>query len=259
MLAGILLLATPLGAQPLPAFPRFSVTAAQYRPRFDTSARIDPEGTLINFENDLGLPSSKNVNDFAIEWRPLQRHELAAEYVALSRDGIGTVNRRLVIRGRTYPVAAETTTTFDTSRWQATYTYWAVENPSGGVGLMLGAAGISIDARIVARSFIESLTVTEDSSTDVPVALVGGVARAAFTPRLVGEVSAAVLPHVKIDVYSGSAQTATAKLEWRLSHGSGVGIAYKYFKLDGTVTDPDFSGSLAMRDSGPSLFVRFGF
>jgi hypothetical protein len=241
------------------AFPRFSVTAAGYDASFTTDVRVDPTGTPISLERDLNLDRSKRTNDFSVRWRPFDRHELAASYVSASRSGFRAIDEEIVFNGRTYPVNAQATTTFDTKKWEATYTYWLSRSDRAGFGLMLGAAGISIDASVFARSADQSLTITQRASTNVPVALGGAQARIAFTNRIIGEASAAALPHVKIDVYSGRATSASARVEFRLLRNVGIGAGYNYFNIDGTVTDPNFGGHLRMTARGPEAFVRLAF
>ena len=76
---------------------------------------------------------------------------------------------------------------------------------------------------------------------------------------MTGEASAAALPHVKIDVYSGRAASATVRLEYRITRNLGIGAAYNYFNVDGKVTDPNFGGRLKMTVKGGEGFVRVGF
>jgi hypothetical protein len=254
---GVLLVALPSFAQT--AFPRFSVTAGNYNADFATDVRVDPNGTPIRLERDLALDRSKRTNDFAARLMLGNRHELAASYVSASRNGFRSIDEQIVFNGRVYPVNAQATTTFDTKKWEATYTYWLARSDRAGFGLMLGAAGISIDASVVARSADQSLTISQSASTDVPVALGGAQARIALTRHLIAEASAAALPHVKIDVYSGRATSANARLELRILKNLGIGAGYNYFNIDGTVTDPSFGGRLKMTSKGPEWFVRAAF
>jgi hypothetical protein len=239
------------------AFPRFSVSAGQFGGNFATDA--SSQGTAVSLERDLGVTSSQSVHRFAIEWRPFNRHELEANYVSADRSGFASLNREIVFQDRRYPVSADVTTTFNTSKWEATYTYWASRSDRGGVGLTLGAAGISIDASLLAQQPGQTLTITQDASTDVPVALIGAQVRYAFTDRIVARASGATLPNVKIDVYSGRATTADARLEFRIVKGVAIGAAYNYFHLNGTFAAPDFTGALSMKVDGPEWYVRLGW
>ena len=246
-----LLVAVPSFAQS----PRFSVTAGRYAAQFSTDVRVDPLGTQLNLERDLALRRSRGLNDFSLRWQPLVRHELAASYVSASRDGFAAITREFRFNDRVYPVNALATTTFDTKKWEATYTYWLTKN----FGVMLGGAGLSIDASVTARTTNLALTITQRAKTSVPVALGGAQARFAFSPRIIGEVSAAALPRVKIDVYSGRAMSANARLEFRVARNVGIGAAYNYFNIDGTITDPGFGGRLKMTAKGAEAFVRLAF
>jgi len=246
------------------AFPRFSITAGQYGGRFTTDARVNPtigptEGTALNLERDLGLASSKRIQRFAIEWRPFVRHELAANYVAANRGGSATLDREIRFQNQIYPFSANVTSVFDTSKWEATYTYWASRSERRGFGITLGAAGLSIDATLVAKRPNDTLTLTQNASTKVPVALIGAQARYAFNDRVIARFSAATLPRVKIDVYSGRAVSGDVRLEVRVVRNIAVGAGYDYFDLDGTIDDPSFNGALSMKVRGPEAYVRIGF
>ena len=241
-------------ALPVVAQDRFSITAGRYAADFSTDVRIDPLGTKLHLERDLFLDRSRKVNDFSARWRVFARHELAASYVSASRNGLGPITQEIRFNGRFYPVSSIAKTTFDTKKWEATYTYW-MKN----VGLTLGAAGLSIDANVIATSPVSSVTISQNAKTSVPVALAGVQTRIAFTDRVTGEASAAALPHVKIDVYSGRAASATVRLEYRITRNLGIGAAYNYFNVDGKVTDPNFGGRLKMTVKGGEGFVRVGF
>jgi len=39
----------------------------------------------------------------------------------------------------------------------------------------------------------------------------------------------------------------------------GIGVAYNYFNIDGTISDPSFGGRLKMTVKGGEGFVRVGF
>jgi hypothetical protein len=61
----LLLLAPAALAQDL--FPRFSLAGSVAPASFETNARIDPNGTPINFERDLGLDDSRNLRRFGLQ------------------------------------------------------------------------------------------------------------------------------------------------------------------------------------------------
>jgi len=257
--AALLLLSLPALAQDSPAFPRFSITAGAYNADFSTDVRVDPLGTDINLERDLALERSPRLNDLNVRWRPFARHELAASYLSASRDGSAVINRDFRFNGQVYPVNATATTSLDTKKWEATYTYWLQRSSRSGFGLMIGAAELSFDSSVSAQTPTVGVTVSGSANTKVPVALGGAQLRVALTNRVIAEASAAALPRVKFDVYSGRATSANARIEFRVVSNLGVGVAYNYFNIDGTVTDPSFGGRLKMTVKGGEGFVRLAF
>lgn len=258
----LLFLALPLTAQDL--FPRFSLIGGSSSSSFDTNARIDPEttgeeGTLVSFENDLGLEDSATLERFHVQWRPLARHELAATYFSAPRSGIEQIDREIVFRNETYRARALVTTQWDLDYASLTYTYWLRRSERDGFGLSLGAASLALDASVTAQRDEDSVTVTQEANTDVPVALIGLQGRVAFTQRFFGEASAATLPRVTIEDYTGTALTGSARIEYRPVRWLGIGAAYHYFRLDVDVEQLDLRGALDMTIRGPEAFVRLAF
>ncbi len=260
----VLLAAMPLLAQDSLLFPRFSITAGSSAGEFETNARIDPDdapsqGTLIRFERDLGLDDAKTLPRFGLQWRPFTRHELAASHFAASREGFAQIDREIVFRDEVYPLQALVTTTFDLDYWSATYTYWARRGERDGIGITLGLATLAFDASVIAERPGESVAITQEANTDVPVALAGVQGRVAFLERLHGEASVSTLPRVTIEDYTGSALTGTARLEYRPLRWLGIGAAYHYFRLDVDVETADLRGVLEMVIQGPEGYVRLAF
>jgi hypothetical protein len=150
------------------------------------------------------------------------------------------------------------TTAFALKYWDLTYTGWVHRSERSGFGLMLGAARIGVDANLLARRPTETLTVSEQATTSVPVAMAGAQARFVIAPHVIAEARVAALPRVHIDVYSGRAVMAGARLEYRMN-AFGLGAGYNYSRIAGTVTDPRFGGDLAMTIDGAEAYVRFAF
>jgi hypothetical protein len=259
-LALLLLLASAAAAQESPLFPRLSVTGGRYGGHFTTDVRLDPdatgEGTRIGFERDLGLEPSEQLHRFALAWRPLARHELAGTYFASSRSGFQQITRDFVFRNQTYPVNALVTTGFDLKYWSATYTYWARRSARDGFGITVGAAGLSLDASVIAQRADLTVTANQTAKTDVPVALAGVQGRVALSDRLLAGADAAMLPRVTINGYTGRVVTGGGRLEVRALRWLGVGAAYNYFRLNVDVARPDLRGAIDMTMRGPEVFVR---
>ncbi len=260
----LLAVALPGVAQESPLFPRFSITAATSPAEFETNVRIDPEvsdeeGTLVGFERDLGLDDARTLQRFGVQWRPFRRHELAASHFSAPRSGFEQIDREIVFRNEVYPVRANVTTDFDLDYWSATYTYWARRSDRDGFGLTLGVASLSFDAAVTAETEDLTVSISQEAETDVPVALAGAQLRLALTRNVHLEASAATLPRVTIEDYTGRALTGQARLEYRPLPWLGVGAAYHYFRLDVDVEQLDLSGALEMTIQGPEAFVRLAF
>jgi hypothetical protein len=64
---------------------------------------------------------------------------------------------------------------------------------------------------------------------------------------------------VELDVYSGAATMGAARLEYRVVPWLGIGAAYNYFRLDGSVEEADFTGELSMTIKGAEAYIRLAF
>lgn len=260
-----LALALPAAAQQRDLlFPRFSLTGGAAAADFETNVRVDPddaagEGTLVSFENDLGLEDSQRLQRFGVQWRPFARHELAGSHFSTKREGLEQINREIVFRDETYRVNALVGTEFDLDYWSATYTYWAMRRERAGLGLTLGVATLAMEIGVTAEQPGQTVTVTQTAETEAPIALAGLQGRIAFLERLHAEGSIAMLPSVTIEDYTGTALTGAARLEYRPLDWLGIGAAYHYFRLDVDVAAADLGGSLDMTIRGPEAYIRLAF
>ncbi len=258
----LFLLTVPAFAQDL--FPRFSLTAGALAADFETNARVDSEvtggiGTEIGLERDLGLEESRTLQRFGLQWQPFRRHELAAMHFSAPRSGFAQIDRQIEFGDQTYPVQAEVTTELDLDYTSVTYTFWARRSERDGLGISIGAAMLAFDASVVANSN-GTAAISERVNSDVPVALAGLQGRVALTDRLHLEGSAATLPRVTIEGYTGDALTANARLEYRPLPWLGIGAAYSYFRLNVDVAKTgELHGALDMTIQGPEGYVRVAF
>src|SRR5690349_18023831 len=175
-LALLLLVAVPLFGQEL--FPRFSITGSTSKSDFETNIRVDPEvvggevgtpgtGTVVNFERDLGLDDSRNLQRFGLQWSPARRHEFSATYFSAPRNGFAQIDREILFREKLYPVNAQVTSQLDLDYLSASYTYWLRRTDHDGLGLSLGAAMLSLGASVNAVTADQSVTLSESADTDV--------------------------------------------------------------------------------------------
>lgn len=257
----VLLLAVPAAAQPL--FPRFSILGAGYSGQMNTEIRLDPEttglppGTRINLERDLGLRTNNEIKRFAVEWRPLSRHQLDASYFSARRTGFRNINEPITFGNQTYPVNAAVSTQMGVDFRDLDYTYWARKTDTNGIGVTLGVSALKINAQVAAQRANEpTITLREDANTDVPVPLIGLQFRQAITSRLLFEARGAFLPNVKVQEIRADARTGNARLEYRMARFLGIGAGYNYFDLQGDVSRSGFLGTLHMRVQGAELYAR---
>lgn len=255
-------------AQDLGSFPfdRFSLIAGSFYETTDTNLRLDAAsraGTSISLESDLGLDDSDQLLRLGAEWRPFERHQFAAAYYKLSREGSRVIDRDIDFGGVTFPARGSVGAKADFEFLELVYTLWAVKKPRGGLGLSLGASQIGIDTTLNAQLAVPGgggmVSRERSASTDLPVPLLGAEGRYAFARRFLIAGSVRLLPKVNIENYEGKVLTYGARLEWRLARHLGLGASWDSFNIDADVDKDRFRGSLDFTVEGAQAYLRLAF
>lgn len=248
-------------------FDRFSIAAGSFYQSTDANLRLDAgtvnAGTLISFEDDLGLDKSDQLLRIDVEWRPFNRSQFTAGYYELTREGSRSLGRDIVFGDTVFPVRASIETDFDFQYAELYYTFWAVKQERGGFGINFGASALSFDTSLTAQAELPggggTVRLEESASTDLPIPLIGVEGRYALTPRFLIAGNVRILPKVQIEDYEGEALTYGARLEYRLFRHFGLGASWSSFNIDAEVEKQRFLGALDFTIEGAQAFVRVGF
>ncbi|HUJ13520.1 MAG TPA: hypothetical protein VL284_06970 [Thermoanaerobaculia bacterium] len=258
-------LAAPLAAQTQNTvlFPRFGISAGGYLSDYGTKVRVDPhveglQGTTIDLEKDLGLASSKTLTRAGLEWRPFQRHEIEVAYYSTQRRGELNIRKQIVYEDTTYPIAADVHSRFDIDYWDFSYTYWAHQTDSDGIGVNIGVFGMEFNGELTASAAGITKTLQQDVKATVPLPLIGIEGRYGFGDHIATSIRGSFLPKVSIRSYQGEAYLARASAEYVFGHSLGIGLAYNYFDLNGSY-DKNFRADLGMTVNGAEGFVHLVF
>lgn len=245
-------------------FPRFSLSAGGYESDFGTKVRVDPhieglQGTTIDLEKNLGLTSSKTLTRATLQWRPFARHDLQLTYFRTRRSGDLNIDRQIVYEDTTFPIQANVASRFDIDFWDLSYTYWARQTQTNGLGINLGVMGMSFNGELSATVANTTVALHQDAAAKVPLPVIGLEGRYAFGDRVVTDVRGSFLPSVSIRSYKGDALLGRASAEYIVARTVGLGVGYNYFNLNGAVEKTDFHADLGMTIRGFDAFVHLVF
>jgi hypothetical protein len=222
--------------------------------RYDSSAGTP--GTVVDGEQDLGLPSRKLIGHAELMFRMKERHRvhIGNYYLPLDRHATTQLDKTINFGDTTYNVNDVVASELNMRLLEITYSYSFIKNDRAEVAASLGfdVVGFEAAATVAARLRTER----EDHSAPAPVGGLDGTVR--LSSRWYAEARAQYLKVNTHDV-SGTLETFQANLLYRLSPNVTFGLGYSGFKVDVESFKVGESGLFQLRSTGPQLLARVGF
>jgi hypothetical protein len=237
---------------------RFVVTAGVSRSESNVTANLRTSriglGTLIDFEDDLGLDKNNEIGVFMLSTRLFERWRLDAEYFSLDRDNEKQSSRTLDWGRLSIPINAAVRSNFDLEDVRVSVGYSFFRRTDKEVGVGLGAHVMSLDAALSTRN----LGSERASIESAPLPVVIFYARMALTDRW--------LLNVRIDRLSldtgdidGSIFDVEADFVYQPWRHFNVGLGYRDINLEVSSNGAKWRGKAQVRQNGPMLFVSSTF
>jgi hypothetical protein len=237
---------------------RYMFTAGVSRSESNVTANLSTGrlglGTLIDFEDDLGLEKDNEIGVFEFSMRMFERWRLDAEYFKLDRDNEKQVSRTLDWGRLSFPINAGVRSNFDLEDVRISVGYSFFRSPDKEVGLGLGAHVMSLEAALSTRN----LGAERASIDSAPLPVVNFYARMALTDRW--------LLNVRIDRLSldagdidGSIFDVEADFVYQPWRHFNIGLGYRDINLEATSIGAKWRGKAQVRQNGPVLFVSSTF
>jgi hypothetical protein len=248
-------------------WPTFDVAVGSYTvsssDKIKVNGSIESLGREINLDEEFGLPDRASVFGGSFHWAFAEKHSIGLSTYAIKRDATRSINRDIELGGVVFPVGASASIDFKQTTIEANYDYWFVRHDNFGFGGSFGLVYLSLDAKAEASYRFgnsgQTTTVRESASTDLPVPMIGVVAKGSPWPWLVLHGGVRYLPSVTIDQYSGEAASYAVGADFYVWGPLAVGAAYTgtYFKAD--VDDSGWNGSIDLANDGLQLYLRASF
>ena len=242
---------------------RSAATRSRRATRSGSTARSSVLGREIDLDRDFGLGDRGSVLGGSFDWAFAEKHSIGLSTYAIKRDASRSIDRSIDIGGVTFPIGADASIEFKQSTIEATYDYWFVRHENLGFGGSFGLVYLSLDAKAEASYRFgnsgQTFTVRESASTDLPVPMIGVVAKGSPWPWLVLHGGLRYLPSVTVDQYSGEAASYAIGADFYVWGPLAIGAAYTgtYYKAD--IDDSNWNGSVDIANDGFNLYLRASF
>ncbi|MCU0291001.1 MAG: hypothetical protein MUF10_03295 [Thermoanaerobaculaceae bacterium] len=239
---------------------RWGLNLGSFWQTFNTKIRADGkngQGSDIDFEDELGLPSSATNFDLAGFYRISDRHRVDLAYLGWNRENSRTLEREIVWEDVTYDVGVTVKSKFEGRMVNAIYKYSFFNNGKVTFGLNGGISALWSDAKLTGEGTVSgggtaSGTVAESSSVVVPIPVVGMHFEMTLAKRFFWRVDGNFFA-ADLSGYDGHVNELSTSLNYFFTRNIGVGAGFASntikVKKDGDNGDVNvrvgFSGAVA--------------
>jgi hypothetical protein len=236
----------------------FAVNLGYFFTTRDTKTRIDSEalgfGTVIDFEDDLGLDSSDSVFRIDGHLDITERHKILFSIYDLSRRSSKVVENDLQVGDTTFPFDTFLETSIAFKTYKISYAYSIIHNPVGHIDLSIGTYVADIRNVLIAENI--NIFDVRELTAPLPVFGVRGAWYFADRWSLIGS---AELFGLKLDDTEGRLSDLYLGVEYNAFDHVAFGVAFNDVRIDIDTFDDDFTGSLEWEYSGALAFVKVTF
>lgn len=238
--------------------PRFSLSLGVFVTDRDTQTRLNSseirDGTLIDFEGDLGMDSSDSVFRVDGYFRVSDRHRLDFSTFDFSRTATKVIEKDIEWQGTIYPIDTTVDSTSDLQVYKLAYTYSLFRRDDAYLGL---TGGIYV-ADLAARLSAESIAAKAGGGVTAPLPVVGIRGEYPFGEKWTFRMSAEFFSLAYQDL-DGSLVDLYTVVDYQLFDRVAVGAGLNSVRLDVGVAKSRFDGDVDWRYDGGLLFFKFDF
>jgi hypothetical protein len=252
----------PALAQPDPdVLDKVSIRVGTFLSSSTTILQVNGEipGTEFNFEEALGLGSSKSLGRYELDWRFARKHTLALGYYKYDRSETNRIEGEIIFDDVVFPVDTVVESSIGLDFASIYYTYWPYRRQDRALGLSGGLVTMSISAGLknLPREGEPIVDLEGEASTDLPVPGVGASYRQLFGESFLLDARANFVPTLSFGDYEGDTLNASAALEYRFLDHYAIGAAYSFFGFRVELDRPNFNGSISYKIRGGQAYLRF--
>jgi hypothetical protein len=210
-------------------------------------------GTVVDFEDDVGLEQSNLLGLFDFRMHISRRWLLEAEYFRLNRSGEREISRTIDWGNLNLPVNAVVRGRSDLEDFRVSVGYSFFRTQDKEIGVGLGAHVMSLDASLSTENLG-----SEGASQSAPLPVVTMYAQVALTDRwlLRVRVDRLSLDTGEVDGSIFSSGTDFVYQPWRHVN---LGLGYRDINIQVSSTSESWRGKAQVRHTGPYVFFGSTF
>ncbi|HWK51415.1 MAG TPA: hypothetical protein VNR40_16085 [Steroidobacter sp.] len=210
-------------------------------------------GTLIDFEDDLGLDRYDWMGLWTVRWHFTKRWQLEVEYFNLDRSNTQSLERNITWGNLNVPVTATAHSRFNIEDFRVGIGYSFFKTQDKEVGIGLGAHVARLQAGLTTTNFG-----SEETSESAPLPFITTYVRLALTDRwlLSMRVDRLSLSSGDIDGSVFSSGLDVIYSPWR--HFS-FGLGYRDIDWQISSSSNRWNGRAQVQESGPMVFIATQF
>lgn len=239
---------------------RFHIAIGVFWPNVDTTLRIDApstgdQGTVLDMEDDLGLPDRETLGIGSFNWRMARRHTLDFGYFNLGRSGSTTLQADIQWGDEAFTAGTEVDSFFDTEVYRLAYFYSPIQREKVSFFFGGGFYVMNLDVGISDQS-TPGLSTSTGLTAPLPVIALGFNYR--FYPKWNLGLALEFFD-IKIQDIQGRLLNAGGEVGWRTWKHVGFAFGYKYFDVAIEADEPALQGIVDYRYWGPTVQVTFAW
>ena len=245
---------------------RFGVNVGVFFANLDTKVRLDGTGgalgTVIDFEQNLGLDDTKTRIMAIGYWRFFKKHRLDFSYFNLDRSGDSSSTVNIRFGDNIFQADLPLHVFLDIEVFNLGYSYSILfdEKKELAVGLALSFQDIATG--LEGTGLLAGLNVSESSSVLAPLPTFTGRFAYAITPKWIVDTN---IGYFTIEVDSGGDElsgdviAANAGIKWQLLKHFHLGLLYQWFRVDVETKDEAKQLTVEYKYKGPVLYLGTSF
>jgi hypothetical protein len=217
-----------------------------------TSESFEPVGSTIDFQQDLGLTSTR-FKELHLVFHPARRHKFRFQYIPLDYTQTATLSREIVFNGQRYNVGLPVISELNWQAYRFTYEYDFIATSRGFGGVLLDLKQTHVRASL--RSPLPQL----DQATDrgAPVPAIGGIARVYVVPNvsITGELSGIKVPASTNYDFKGHYTELDIYGTLNFTRNIGAQLGYRVLDVDAVIDNG--SGSFNVKGLYFGIVARY--
>jgi hypothetical protein len=243
----------------------FAISLEAFFPKIDTNVRLDASdgslGTIIDFEQNLGMSDTETLPAMGFTWRFAKKHRLVFDYFDLSRSGSAISTSEIRFGDKVFQIDLPISSYFDSQVFSVAYSYSLIFDEKKELAL---TAGLSIQDIQFGLMGTGNLGIIEEvSGLTAPIPAFGLSGGYAFTEKWVGR---AALGLFAFDLavsdekdVSGEILSAMIAIYHNTFEHVNIGMKYSFFDVRVDFENTRLINSIKYEYHGPMLSFEYVF